>query len=96
MAGVTPTDRPKSILNRCVIEVLRGGFFVVTLPFIFFSGVVGAFFIGLSQISSFFSYPLCSGFFLFNCLTTVVTLIINTSYNLNICMLIKGRFLHEG
>ena len=33
---VTPTDRPKSVRIRCVIEVLSGVFYVVTLLFGFF------------------------------------------------------------
>ena len=48
VAVVTPTDCPKSVRNRCVVEF----FCVVTLPF---SAGDGAFVIGLSHISSFFS-----------------------------------------
>ena len=48
LAIVTPTDRPKSVLNRCVIEIL-------SRCFLDFSVGVGAFVIGLSQISFFFS-----------------------------------------
>ena len=55
MAIVTPIDRPKSVLNRCVIEVF-GGVFMLSRCFLDFSVGVGAFVIGLSQISSFFSY----------------------------------------
>ena len=33
MAVVTPTDRPKSVPNRCVIELFCGVVCVVTLPF---------------------------------------------------------------
>ena len=36
MAIFTPTDRPKSVRNRCVIEVSGGVFCVVTLLFGFF------------------------------------------------------------
>ena len=57
MAIVIPTDRLKSVRNRCVIEVF-GGDFVLSLCFFFFLDLgvgVGAFVIGLSQISSFFS-----------------------------------------
>ena len=53
MAVVSPTDRPKSVCNRCVIKVL-----VVVLCcqlVVEFSVGIGAFGIGLSQISSFFS-----------------------------------------
>ena len=53
MAVVTPTDRPESVRNRCVIEVLVV-ICVVTLLLGFSMGV-GDFVIGLSQISSFFS-----------------------------------------
>ena len=53
MAVVTPTDRPKSVRNRCVIELFCG--VVLPLcPFDISAGVV-AFVIGLSQISSSFS-----------------------------------------
>ena len=55
MAVVTPTDRSKSIRNRCAIKVLGGVFCVVTLLFGFSVGV-GAFGIGLSLISSFFLF----------------------------------------
>ena len=54
VAVVIPTDRPKSVRNRCVIELFCGVVCVVTLPF-YISVGVGAFVIGLSQISSFFS-----------------------------------------
>ena len=53
MALVTPTDRPKSVRNRCLIELFCGVVCVVTLPF-WHSVGVGVFVIGLSQISSFF------------------------------------------
>ena len=54
VAVVTPTDRPKSVRNCCVIELFCGVVYVVTLPFDISVGV-WAFVIGLSQISSFFS-----------------------------------------
>ena len=54
VAVVTPTDRPKSVRNRYVIELFCGVVYVVTLPFDISVGV-WAFVIGLSQISSFFS-----------------------------------------
>ena len=47
MAIVTSTDRPKSVRNRCVIEVF-GGVFVLSRCFLDFSVGVGAFVIGLS------------------------------------------------
>ena len=59
MAIVTPTDRPKSLLNRCVIKVFGGGF-VSSRCFLDFSGGVWAFVIRSSQISSFFSSLLSS------------------------------------
>ena len=55
MAFITPTDRPKSVRNRCVIEVI-GGVFVLSHCFLDFFVGVRAFVIGLNQISSFFSY----------------------------------------
>ena len=33
VAVVTPTDRPKSVRNRCLIELFCGVVFVVALPF---------------------------------------------------------------
>ena len=54
VAFVTPTDRPMSVRNRCVIEVF-GGVFVLSRCLLDFSVGVGAFVIGLSQISFFFS-----------------------------------------
>ena len=51
---VTLTDRPKSVRNRCVIELFCGVVCVVTALFDISVGV-GAFVIGLSQISSFLS-----------------------------------------
>ena len=56
MAIVTPTDRPKTVRNHCVIEVF-GGVFVLSRCVLDFSVGAGAFDIGLSQISSFFSCP---------------------------------------
>ena len=53
VAIVTPTDRRKSVRNRCVIEVF-GGVIVLSRCFLDFSVGVGAFVIGLSHISSFF------------------------------------------
>ena len=41
MTAITPTDRPKSVCNRCVIEVLGGVFYVVLLFFGFFCGCRG-------------------------------------------------------
>ena len=38
---VTPTDRPKSVRNRCVIEVFCGVVYVVTLPFWHFCWCMG-------------------------------------------------------
>ena len=37
VAVVTPTDRPKSVRNRCVIELFCGVVCVVTLPFLTFN-----------------------------------------------------------
>ena len=55
VAIVTPTDRPKSVRNRCVIEVFYV-VFVFSSCFLDCSVSVGAFVIGLSQISSFFTF----------------------------------------
>ena len=55
VAVVTPTDRPQSVRNRCVIELFVALFVLSLCPFDIYAGV-GAFVIGLSQISSFFSY----------------------------------------
>ena len=51
---VTPTDRPKSVRNRCVIKVF-GGVFVLSCCLLDFSLGVGASVKELSQISFFFS-----------------------------------------
>ena len=48
-------DRPKSVHNRCVIEVFSGVFFMLSRCFFDCSVGVAAFVIGLSQISYFFS-----------------------------------------
>ena len=56
VAVVTQTDRHKSVRNRCVIELFCDVVCVVTLPFWHFCFDVGAFVIGLSQISSLFSF----------------------------------------
>ena len=54
MAVATPTDRPKSVHNRCVIEVFEGVFVMSRCVLDFSVGVaIGAFVIRLSQISSF-------------------------------------------
>ena len=54
MAVGTQTDRPKSVRNRCIIELFVA-LFVLSLCHFDVSAGVGAFVIGLSQISSFFS-----------------------------------------
>ena len=57
MTVVTPSDRPKSVRNRCVIE-LFGDVFVSCCPFDIPFGIRD-FVIGLSQISlPFFSYTI--------------------------------------
>ena len=58
VAIVTPTDRPKSVRNRCLIELFCGVACVVALPFDISVGV-GAFVIGLGQISSFLFLFIC-------------------------------------
>ena len=54
MADVTPTDRPKSVRNRLVIEVF-GGLFVLSLWFYEFHVDERVFVVGLGQNSSFCS-----------------------------------------
>ena len=61
MAVVTPTDRPKSVRNRYVIELFVALFVLSLCPFDISAGV-GAFVIGLSQISSFSLRYLCNDF----------------------------------
>ena len=80
VAVVTPTDRPKSVRNRCLIKLFCGVVCVVTLPFWHFCWCRGFCHLGLSQISSFLSlnkYPrttlkywFCLHFFLFGILST--------------------------
>ena len=55
MTAVTPTDRPKSVCNSCVIKVF-GGVFMLSRCFLDCSVDVGVFVTGLGQISSFFSW----------------------------------------
>ena len=55
VTAVTPTDCPKSVRNRFVIEVLVA-FFMLSRCFLDFSVGIEAFVIRLSQISSVFSY----------------------------------------
>ena len=57
MTAVTPTDRPKSVRNRCVIKVF-GGAFMLSRCFYNCSVGVRTFVTGLSQVSSFFSFML--------------------------------------
>ena len=52
VALFTPTDRPKSVRNRCLIELFEA-LFVLSLALLTFLLVYGAFVIGLGQISSF-------------------------------------------
>ena len=54
VAVVTPTDRPKSISNRCLIEHFVALFVLSLCPFDISVGV-GALVVGLSQISAFLS-----------------------------------------
>ena len=55
VAFVDPTDRPKSVRNRCLNEDF-GGFFVLSCYFLDVSVGVGAFVIGLSKFTSFFLF----------------------------------------
>ena len=59
MAVVTPTDHPKSVSNRCEIEIFGGVFVLSLCPFSISAGI-RVFVIGLSQIFSFFSYHIIS------------------------------------
>ena len=54
VAVVTPTDRPKSVRNRCLIQLFVALFMMSLCPFDISVGV-GAFVKGLGQISSFLS-----------------------------------------
>ena len=53
VAVVTPTDRSKSVHNRCVIELFSGLFVLSLCPFDISAGI-GACVTGLSQMTSFF------------------------------------------
>ena len=59
VAVVTPTDRPKSVRNRCLIELFVALFVFSLCPFDI-SVDVGALVIGLRQISSFLSLYIAS------------------------------------
>ena len=61
----TPTDRPKSVRNRCVIELFVALLVLSLCPFDISAGV-GAFVIGVSKICSFFSSSYFEAFFLNN------------------------------
>ena len=54
MDVVTPTGRPKTVRSGCVVEDFVG-IFLLWLWFFKFSVKIGAYVIGLCQISSFFS-----------------------------------------
>ena len=54
VAVVTPTDRPKSARKCCLIELFVGLYLLSLCPFYIPVGV-GAFVVGLGQISSFLS-----------------------------------------
>ena len=56
VAVVTPTDCPKSVRNCCLIELFVALFMLSLCPFDISVGI-GAFVIGLGQISSFLSLP---------------------------------------
>ena len=58
VAVVTPTDRPKSVRNCCLIELFVALFVLSLCPFDISVGV-RAFVIGLGQISSFLSSHEC-------------------------------------
>ena len=60
VAIVTPTDRPKSVRNRCLIELFVALFVLSLCPFDISVGV-GAFVIGLGQISFLSLYQLTEG-----------------------------------
>ena len=70
VTAVTPTDRPKSVRNSCVIKVF-GGVFILSRCFLDYSVGVGVFVTGLSQISSFFSH--CSTTILSKHITSALT-----------------------
>ena len=58
VAVATPTDRSKSFRNCCLIELFVALFMLSLCPFDISVGV-GAFVIGLSQISSFLLIAFC-------------------------------------
>ena len=60
---VTPTDRPKSVRNCCLIELFCGVVLLSLCPFDISVGI-GAFVIGLGQISSFLSFLMFPSIFL--------------------------------
>ena len=61
MTVVTPTDRPQSVRNRCVIDILVA---FLCCPIVFeFSVGIEFFALDLSQISFFFSLKFNMGFY---------------------------------
>ena len=79
VAVVTPTDRPKSVRNCCLIELFVALFVLLLCPFDI-SVSIGVFVIGLGQISSFLSV------FALNMLNT-------TKHSTRSCILIVQIFI---
>ena len=84
MDVVTPTDRPKSVHNCCVIDVFVASYKYCPLV-VEFSVGIGAFVIGLSQISFFFSSSGCS-----KCLQLFVHILLCLYVNY---FLLNGKFV---
>ena len=77
MAVITLTDRPKSVLNCCVIEFLVA---VWCWHFLLISVVIRAFVIGLSQISFFSRIPMKINLFFVSSLLAANSCIKSTMY----------------
>ena len=91
VALVTPTDRPRSVRNRCLIELFCGVVCVVTCPFDISVGV-GAFVIGLGQISSFlsFKYPFAKKLSTMDFSNNYTETILSWVRQKNVCVCVGG------
>ena len=93
VTAVTPTDRPKSVRNSCVIKVFGGGF-MLSRCFLDCSVGVGVFVTGLSQISSFFSYGTDANFS-FQSFDCMITLSLNTYFYFHMMRYILASSVYQ-
>ena len=91
MAVVTPTDRPKSVRNRCLIELFCGVVCVVTLPFWHFCWCRG--FCHRTESDLFLFLLICIYVFLFQSILCSVTFYhVSLHFNEHACKYTCFRF----